>query len=107
MSGSGYLHWSYDPFEKMVIFPPNPLMVMSQTCVDIICLPCMLIFRGFDVGHLLTTSTPSMMEMDVALMSAIAWVDTIVIAFRYSFVGLPHNARAAAANDGPGLNLIA
>jgi hypothetical protein len=24
MSGSGYLHWSYDPFEKMVIFPPDP-----------------------------------------------------------------------------------
>ncbi len=24
MSGSGYLHWSYDPFEKLVIFPPNP-----------------------------------------------------------------------------------
>jgi hypothetical protein len=25
MSGSGYLHWSNDPFEKMVIFPPGPL----------------------------------------------------------------------------------
>jgi hypothetical protein len=25
MSGSGYLHWSYDPFKKMVIFPPDPL----------------------------------------------------------------------------------
>jgi hypothetical protein len=26
MSGSGYLHWSKnDPFEKMVIFPPDPL----------------------------------------------------------------------------------
>ncbi len=25
MSGSGYLHWSNDPFEKMVIFPPDPL----------------------------------------------------------------------------------
>jgi hypothetical protein len=27
MSGSGYLHWSFDPFEKMVIFPPNPLIL--------------------------------------------------------------------------------
>jgi hypothetical protein len=26
MSGSRYLHWSYDPFEKMVIFPPDPLL---------------------------------------------------------------------------------
>jgi hypothetical protein len=25
MSGFGYLHWSYDPFEKMVISPLNPL----------------------------------------------------------------------------------
>ncbi len=30
MSGSGYLHWSNDPFEKMVIFPPDPLS-MSLT----------------------------------------------------------------------------
>jgi hypothetical protein len=25
MSESGYLLWSYDPFEKMAIFPPDPL----------------------------------------------------------------------------------
>jgi hypothetical protein len=25
MSGFGYSDWSYDPFEKMVIFPPDPL----------------------------------------------------------------------------------
>jgi hypothetical protein len=25
MSESGYLHWSNDPFEKIVIFPPDPL----------------------------------------------------------------------------------
>jgi hypothetical protein len=27
MSGFGYSDWSYDPFEKMVIFPPDPLTV--------------------------------------------------------------------------------
>jgi hypothetical protein len=86
----------------------NPGMVMPQTCVDIICYPPgMLIFNGFDAGHLLTTSTPSMMKMEVAPVSAIAWVNVIVIAFRYSLVGLPHNTHAAAANDRPGLNLIA
>ncbi len=35
MSGSGYLHWSYDPFEKMVIFPPNPLTWPNSSYVDI------------------------------------------------------------------------
>jgi hypothetical protein len=27
MSRFGYSDWSYDPFETMVIFPPNPLAV--------------------------------------------------------------------------------
>jgi hypothetical protein len=31
MSGSGYLHWSNDPFEKMVIFPPDPLQTGIHT----------------------------------------------------------------------------
>jgi hypothetical protein len=30
MSGFGYSDWSYDLFEKMVIFPPDPLFV-NQT----------------------------------------------------------------------------
>jgi hypothetical protein len=86
----------------------NPGMVMSQTCVDIICRPLsMLIFEGFDAGGLSTTSMPSMMKMEVAPVSAITWVDAIVIAFRYSFVGLPHNACTAVANNEQGLNLIA
>ena len=29
MSGFGYSDWSYDPFEKMVIFPPDPLAKQS------------------------------------------------------------------------------
>ncbi len=46
MSGSGYLHRSNDPFEKMVIFPPDPLSyVIVPRCS-----------RGFqDPGH----KTPS------------------------------------------------
>jgi hypothetical protein len=77
----------------------NPEMVMLQTCEDIICHPLgMLIFNDFAAGHLLTTSLPSMMKMEVAPVSAIAWVDVIVIAFRNSCVGLPHNNRTAAAN---------
>jgi hypothetical protein len=82
-------------------------MLMLQTCVDIICCPSgMLIFKGFDTGSLLITAMPSMMKMEVAPMSAIAWVDVIVIPFRYSFVGVPHNAHLAVANNRPGLNLI-
>jgi hypothetical protein len=51
----------------------KPGMVMSQTCVDIIChLPGMLIFKGLAMRHLLRTSTPSMIKMEVAPMSAIA-----------------------------------
>ena len=32
MSGFGYSNWSYDQFEKMVIFPPDPLS-MPQSVV--------------------------------------------------------------------------
>jgi len=31
MSGFGYSDWSYDPFEKMVIFPPDPLLLLPPT----------------------------------------------------------------------------
>jgi hypothetical protein len=86
----------------------NPGMVMLQTCVDIIRHSSgMLIFEGFDARHLLTPSMHSMMKMKVAPVSVIVCVDTIVITFSYSFVGLPNNACAAAANNRPGLNLLA
>jgi hypothetical protein len=32
MSGSGYLLWSYDLFEEIVIFPSDPLLVESKWC---------------------------------------------------------------------------
>ncbi len=43
MSGSGYLHWSNDPFEKMVIFAPDPQhtaewIIFAVTGISI-CLP--------------------------------------------------------------------
>jgi hypothetical protein len=55
-------------------------MVMLQTCVDIIyLLLVMLIFKGFNVGCLLTISMPSLIKMEVAHVSAIAWVNAIVV----------------------------
>jgi hypothetical protein len=30
MSGFGYSDWSYDPFEKLVIFPPDPLILIDH-----------------------------------------------------------------------------
>ena len=30
MSGFGYSDWSYDQFEKMVIFPPDPLALLHH-----------------------------------------------------------------------------
>ncbi len=31
MSGFGYSDWSYDSFEKLVIFPPDPLFLTLRT----------------------------------------------------------------------------
>ena len=30
MIGFGNSDWSYDPFEKMVIFPPDPLLITED-----------------------------------------------------------------------------
>ncbi len=50
--------------------------------------------------HLLfTTSTPSIIKIEVAPVSAMACVVAIVIALRYSVDELPRTLRAAAAND--------
>ncbi len=78
----------------------NPGIVMSQMCVNCICWPSgMLMTSGLWARHLLTTSTLSIMKMDIAPMLAITWVVRIVIAFKYSCVGMPHNARAAVVKD--------
>ena len=34
MIGFGNSDWSYNPFEKMVIFPPDPLLELLQCCTD-------------------------------------------------------------------------
>ncbi len=66
----------------------NPGMVMLHICVDFIFLPSgMLMLKGLLARHLFTTSAPSIMNMDVAPVSAMAWVEAIVIAFKYSCKG--------------------
>jgi hypothetical protein len=43
---------------------------------------------------------PSIMNMDIAPVSAIAFDVAIVISFRYWGVGVPNRCRAVGANDG-------
>ncbi len=51
----------------------RPGMIMLHTCVDWICFPSgNLICTGELVMHLLSTSVPSMMKMEVAPVSVIA-----------------------------------
>ena len=78
----------------------KPGIVMSQTCDDLTFLPSgKLIVRGLGAGLLLTTSTPSIIKIDVAPVSAMACVVAIEMAFRNSNVGLPKTLRAAATSD--------
>ena len=51
----------------------RPVMSISQMCVDLTCLPSgRLIVSGFVAGLLFFTSTPSMKNIEVAPVSAIA-----------------------------------
>jgi hypothetical protein len=80
----------------------DPGIVISQMCIDCICLPLgLLISKGFLARHLFTTSMPSMKKIDVAPMSAIALVVAMVNAFKNSCLGFPNKERAAAASEGP------
>ena len=73
---------------------------MSHMCVDLSCLPSgRLIVSGFNAGRVFFTSTPSMMNIVVAPVSAIAADVAIVIAFRYCVDGLPNILPAIAAID--------
>ncbi len=57
----------------------RPGMFISHTCVDWILLPSgKLIMRGDTAMRLLSMAAPSMMNMDVAPVSAIAWCLAIV-----------------------------
>jgi hypothetical protein len=58
----------------------RPRMWLSHTCVDFIRVPSgKLIVRGFTAMHLLATSAPSIVKMDVAPVSAISRFGAIVI----------------------------
>ena len=73
-------------------------ILMSQTCVDnTFLLSGKLVVSGFSAIRLLSISTPSMMKMEVAPVSAMAWVVVIVIALRYCGMGLPNNMCAIMA----------
>jgi hypothetical protein len=61
----------------------RPGIVMSHMCVDFTLLPLgKLIVSGCDEGHKLLTGVPSMINMEVAPVSAIAWFVLITIALR-------------------------
>ena len=60
--------------------------------------------RGVVAGRLFTTSTPSIIKMEVAPVSAMACVVAILIALRYSGDEWPRTLRAAAASDVGWLN---
>ena len=59
----------------------NPGIIMSQTCVDLTFFPSgKLMMSGLVAMRLLTTSTPSIIKMDLAPVSAIARFRPIVTA---------------------------
>ena len=74
---------------------------MLHRCVDSTWLPSgKLITNCFVAGHMFLTGVPSIMNMDVAPISAIACNVATVITLRYWGVGAPNRCRAVAANDG-------
>jgi hypothetical protein len=79
----------------------RPGIQMSHTCVDCTRLPLgKLIVRGTVAGHLLSTSAPSILKIEVAPMLAMALLVAIVSALRYWGMGLPNNVWAAMAIEG-------
>jgi hypothetical protein len=88
-------------FSKGMMCPVNtvgsPRIIMSHICVDMICLPSGNFFvRGFLATRLKTMSRPSMMTMDTAPVSAIAWFVAMVNAFKYCGIGAPNICPAVA-----------
>jgi hypothetical protein len=67
----------------------KPGIWMLHTCVDLICFPSgKFIIRGDVAGRLLSTSAPSIIQMEVAPVSAIAWLVAIVSALRCCGMGV-------------------
>ena len=74
---------------------------MSHVCVDMTRCPSgRLIVIGFLATVLVITSALSIINMDVAPVSAIACVDAMVRACNCLADGLPNSIRAVAAMDG-------
>ncbi len=74
---------------------------MSHMCVDLTWLPSgKLILNCFIAGQMFLTGVPSIMNMNVAPVSAIACNIAIVIALRYWGVQVPNRCPAVAVNDG-------
>jgi hypothetical protein len=75
-------------------------MLISQMCIDFTCLPSgRLIVSGFVAGLLFFTLIPSMTNIEVARVSAMAYEAAIVRAFKYCGMGLPNIRLAVAAID--------
>jgi hypothetical protein len=73
----------------------RPRILIPHTCVDWIFVPSgKLIVSGDTTICLLSTAAPSMMKMEVAPMSAIAWLTAIVRALRNCSIGLPKSTLA-------------
>ncbi len=79
----------------------SPGIFLLQICIDMIYLPSgKFIVRGFLATHLLTMSRPCMMNMDVALVLAIAWFAAIINAYKYCGIGAPNIFLAVVASKG-------
>jgi hypothetical protein len=57
--------------------------------------------KGLLARHLFTTLAPSIMNTGVVPVSPMAWMEAIVIVFKYSCKGLPNRERAAIVYAGP------
>ncbi len=78
----------------------RPGIVMSHRCVDLWLPSGKFIVNCFVAGQVFLTGVSSIMNMDVAPVSAIACDVAMVIALRYWGVGVPNRCLAVATNDG-------
>ncbi len=77
-----------------------PGMLISHTCVEYIFLPLgKLIVRGVHVTRLLSVGAPSMMNIDVPPVSAMAWLVANVKGLRYCGIGALYSAHAIVARN--------
>ncbi len=81
----------------------RPGIVMLHMCVGFTLLPSdKLIVNGCAEGRTLLRGVPSMINMEVASVSVIAWFVLIAIALRYCWLGEPNICHTVAAKDGRG-----